>query len=312
MRLSIVNDQLSLDLHTALEIIAEFQCKELELRQVGFDAVPNIDERWIAIAEKAVNARKLRVTSLHSDLFRASPPSDADAEKVLSLAARLKAQLVIVGGCATSGLSTSADTHVPNDTLSQRDSNIAHDSEEDEEDEEFSEDDVILPPEKDLEAYRKFATEAERRGIQVALTPDPESYAGTAEEAVALVTAVGVKNFGLDWDVAGCFGAGDGSGLDALEDVLPVMKSLRVRDAVRRGMGADWVSLGKGVIPWEDIFEQLYEGGFRGPVILEPRFAPKIREARAALPMVARWIDVCRLKKSAPSRGGRRDRDEDE
>jgi sugar phosphate isomerase/epimerase len=288
MRLSAVNDQLSLDLNSALEIIHEFQIKELELRQIGLDMLPNVDERWIEIAEKAVAAKKLRVTSLNSNLFRISAPSEQDAAKVLELGKRLKAQFIVVGGLQPD---ISAEPNEPSD----------------EDDDEFDPDAVPLPPEKDLAAYRKFAADAGLAGMQVVVTPELDTYAGTAEECVALVNKIGAKNLGLDWDVAGCFGAEDGSGLDTLPDVLPVIRTLRVRDAVRRGMGADWVSLGKGVIPWEDIFEQLYAGGFRGPVILEPRVTPKIREARSALPMVARWLDVCRLKKHAPTEGfGRR------
>jgi sugar phosphate isomerase/epimerase len=277
MRLSIVNDQISLDLNTALEVIHEHQCKEMELRQIGFESIPDVDERWIALAEKAIGAKKLRVTSLHSDLFRVTAPGSEDISKILALGKRLRAQFIIVGGLQEQ-IGGAPGTSVPKTTDA-----------EDVDEEDYEEESIALPPEGDLDAYRSFAAAAEREGLQVALTPDPESYAGTAEEALALVKAIGAKNLGLDWDVGNCFDSGDGSGLDALDDVLPLIKTLRVRDGVRRGMGADWVSIGKGVIPWEDIFEQLYEGGFRGPVILEPRVAPKLREARAALPLVARF-----------------------
>src|SRR5438094_181849 len=97
MRLSITTDELSFDLSTALEILHEQQCREFELRGLGLDTIPNVDERWLVLAEKAVQKR-LRVTSLSPRFFFDAVPSAADIERVFAIAKRLKCNLISIFG----------------------------------------------------------------------------------------------------------------------------------------------------------------------------------------------------------------------
>jgi len=291
MRLSITTDELSLDLASALEILSEVQGREFELRALGLETLPDVDDRWIAQADKAV-FKRLRVTSLAPRFFFDSFPTAEASEKLIAIAKRLKCTLISIYG-------TKRGEEPP---------------EPGDEDDDFDDEEVIvLPPDEALDAMRAFIAAAARENIGVALRTHPETCAGTAREALAIIDAlqilVGanaekgapvVPPVGLDWDVASCFAAGDDSGLESLEEALPQLRILRMRDAIRKGMGADWVSLGKGVIPWEDILEQLYEGGYRGPVVLEPGVAPKLKEGRAALALAGRWIGACRMN----ARGG--------
>lgn len=298
MRLSITTDELSLDLNSALEILNEAQCREFELRALGLDTLPDVDERWLAQADKAV-LKRLRVTSLAPRLFFDSFPSKEAIEKTIGLAKRLKCNLISVYGTQEEGEAVEPD---------------------DDEDDESEEDDVepvVLPSDEALDALSAFIALAAKENIAVALRTHPDTCAGSAREALAIVEALGSvagdKNsrIGIDWDVANCFAAGDDSGLESLPDVLPHLKIVRMRDAIRKGLGADWVALGKGVIPWEDILELLYEGGYRGPVVLEPSVAPKLKEGRAALALAGRWIGACRIKSKGGERGGGGERDEE-
>ena len=268
MRLSITSDELSLDLNSALEILSDQQCREFEIHSLGLDTVPNVDERWIVQAEKAVQKR-LRVTSLAPHFFFDGIPTESESNALFALAKRLKCNLISIFGTKNADLG-----HIDD-----------HEK-------------IILPSDETLAAMRRFISQAASECCEVAVRQYPETFAGTAAESLELIQAIGAdrKQFGLDWDVAQCFAAGDDSGLDSLQNVLPHLKAVRVRDAIRRGTGAEWVSLGKGVIPWEDILEQLYDGGYRGPVILEPGVAPKMKEGRAALSLAARWIGACRVK----------------
>jgi len=276
MRLSFTTDDISSDLNTALEVLLEQNCKEFELRGVGFDRLPAIDERWLAVAEKAVNFRRLRITSLATDFFLNAAPSADEIARLFEISKRLKSPLLSI--------------HAPRTDAATPEENPDQDNDGE---------GIVLPPVDYLMAMRAFVAAALRENCQVMLRIHPDSHAATAPEALALIKAIGFdsKCVGLDWDVALCFGAGDDSGLDSLEDVLPVLKTVRVRDAVRKGVEAECVSMGKGVIPWEDIIEQLYEAGYRGPVTLEPGALPKLKEARAALTYVARWIDGCRTRR---------------
>jgi sugar phosphate isomerase/epimerase len=266
MRVSIVNDALSTDLHTALELLQEApQVREMELRRLGFDALPNVDPRWLEAAEKAVHARRLRVTAMSLSM---GANWSADAALLLPLAARLQCPLLSI-------------------TLPADESDA------------------------DFDALREFCARAADSKVGIALRNDAETSAGTAADALDLLEEIAAPELGLDWDPAAAMAAGDGTGLGELERIAPHLRLLHVRDAVRRGLGAEWASLGKGVIPWEDILEQLYALKYRGPVVLDHGLPNRIRESRASLPLLARWTDACRFKRGGEDGDSRNDREGD-
>ncbi len=278
MRASIVSYQLSSDINTALVLLLLCGCREFELRQLGLDGALDADPRWLAIAEKAVHLKRFRVAQIATDFF-AQPaeaggiPTGERIKKLFELAKRLNCNRVSIFGC--------------------------HDDDRGDEPDDVEEEEppIALPVEEALDALGAFVEAAASEKIEVVLRTHHETCAGTADEAVALIAEIDAKNFGLDWDPGESFAAGDGSGLDELETVLPVLKTVHLRDCVRRGMAAEWASLGKGVIPWEDLIEQLHEAGFRGPVICDPSVTPKLKESRHALTTLMRWIDAARVRK---------------
>jgi sugar phosphate isomerase/epimerase len=248
MRLSIVSDALSLDLNTAWELLQEYSgtCREMELRDVGLDPVLKTDPRWIELAEKAVYARRYRISALSVKA--------GETDGLLELAARLNCPLVSL-------------------TPGSDESDAA------------------------IDALDEFISQAAEKKITVALRNHPDSIAGTVVEALELLDEFDAENVGLDWDPASAMDAGDGTGLDDLEALAPSLKILHVRDAVRKGLGAEWAPLGKGVVAWEDILEQLFASGYRGPVVLDPGMPNKVREAKTALPTLGRWLEACRMKR---------------
>jgi sugar phosphate isomerase/epimerase len=272
MRLSITSDAISLDINTALEFLQEINCREFELRKLGLDNFSSADERWLDMAEKAIHQKRFRVTALAPEFFLYNQPTPDAVERLFELSKRFSCNTITIHGCNTD--------------------NFASNSEDDEEMEETG------APAGVVSALRNFVNTAQSHGCHVWLKTHEDTFAATAEEALSIIKAVGLpeKAFGLDWDVAACFAAGDDSGLDGIESVLPVLQAVHIRDAVRRGLGADAVSMGKGVIPWEDIFEQLYEEGYRGPMIVEPGVAPKLKESRNAMLLTARWIEASRMR----------------
>lgn len=249
MRLSITSDELSADLNTALELLHEFPaCREMELRRLGLDTLPNVDPRWLDLVEKALHARRFKITAL-------SATWSDDTNGLLALAERFQCGLISIS----------------------------------------------LPDDANEEApagFVPFCENAAAKKITVALRNHPESIAATAEEALNLIDQLAQPNLGFDWCPASGMSSGDGTGLEEIDRIAPKLKMLHVRDAIRRGISADWAPLSKGVIPWEDILELLFRANYRGPVVLDLGLPYKIREARTALPLVARWIDACRLRRS--------------
>lgn len=261
MRLSIISDELSPDLNTALELLHDFPaCREMELRRLGLDTLPSVDPRWLEIAEKAMQTRRLKVAALSATW------SDKTME-LLALAERFHCDLVSI--------------------------TLPDDENED------------VP-----ETFVSFCESAAAKKINVALRNHPESIAATAEETMNLIDDLAQPNLGIDWDPASGMAAGDGTGLEDIERITPKLKMLHIRDAIRRGLGADWAPLGKGVIPWEDILELLFRAKYRGPVVLDLGMPHKIREARTALPLVARWLEACRMRREDSDRDEENEDDE--
>lgn len=289
MRASIVSDQISLDLNTALEMLLECGCREFELRNLGFDGVLDAEPRWLAQAEKAVHVKRFRVGQIATDFFEkpmdeGGLPSDERITKLFDFARKLNCQRVSIFGCHVDDLNDDAV------------------------DENGDAPPVAIPVDECMDALDAFVKRAAAEKIEIVIRTHHESCAGTAEEAVTLIQTLEAPNLGLDWDVGECFAAGDGSGLDELELVLPVLKTVHLRDGVRKGMaGAEWSSLGKGVIPWEDLIDQLHEANFRGPVICDPGITPKLKESRHALMSLLRWMDAARLRKRPGKKGEQKD-----
>ena len=277
MRASIVSDQISSDLNTALELLLECGCREFELRDLGLDRVLDADPRWLTMAEKAVHLKRFRLTQIATDFFskpidEGGIPSDERVANLFALAKRLNCSRVSIFGCHVDDL---GDVPEGDDDT-----------------------EIAMPVEECLDALSAFIEKAAAEKIEVVLRTHHETCAGTAAEAVAMIAEIDAPNLGLDWDAGESFAAGDGSGLDEIETVLPVLKTVHLRDGVRKGMaGAEWSSLGKGVLPWEDIVDQLHEANYRGPIICDPSVTPKLKESRHALTTLMRWIDAARLRK---------------
>ncbi len=282
MRASIVSDQISSDINTALELLHECGCREFELRQLGFDGVLDADPRWLAQAEKAVHVKRFRITQIATEFFskpmnEEGLPSDERITQLFELAKKLNCQRVGIFGCHVDDLGDDPDLE-----------------------EGEAAPPITLPDDECMDALDAFMRRAASEKLEVVMRTCHESCAGTAEEAMAIIETLEAPNLGLDWDVGECFAAGDGSGLNEIEIVMPKLKTVHLRDGVHKGMmGAEWSSLGKGVIPWEDLIEQLHIAGYRGPIICDPSVSPKLKESRHALTTLMRWIDVARLKKPA-------------
>lgn len=292
MRATITSDALSSDLNTSLEVLLESNCREFELRQLGLDGALDADPRWLEQAEKAVRVRRFKVTQIATEFFgtplmAGGIPDEERTKKLFDLAQRLGCNRVQIFGCHEDDMSDDVE------------------AEEESTDAELKPA-IMFPVEEGLDALSVFCESAQAQKIEVLLRTRQHTCAAQAADALALIKELEQPNLGLDWDVAESFASGDGSGLVEIDDVLPVLKTVHFRDAVRRGLSAEWASVGKGVIPWEEIIERLQGEKFKGPIIADPGVAPKLKEGRHALVMLTRWIEAAKFKK----RGGNVEEDD--
>jgi sugar phosphate isomerase/epimerase len=84
MKISIVTDEVSSDLETALEIIRAWDIHAVELRAVGAQRVPQISEYWEVRLPQLLEEFGLSVAAISPGLFQAPPPGRAAGEMLFS------------------------------------------------------------------------------------------------------------------------------------------------------------------------------------------------------------------------------------
>src|SRR4051794_19145285 len=74
MNVSIVTDEVSSDPETALEIIASWGVKHVELRGIGDQRYPRISEYWEYRLPQLLDEFRLQVAAISPGLFQVEPP----------------------------------------------------------------------------------------------------------------------------------------------------------------------------------------------------------------------------------------------
>jgi sugar phosphate isomerase/epimerase len=82
----------------------------------------------------------------------------------------------------------------------------------------------------------------------------------------------GVSNIGVNFDPANMILYDKGEPIEALRKLLPRVKSIHIKDAVRTTTPGDWgaeVPVGEGQVDWHAFLSVLSEGGYTGDMHIE-------------------------------------------
>jgi sugar phosphate isomerase/epimerase len=122
------------------------------------------------------------------------------------------------------------------------------------------------------EKLQEPAKLAQRAGHTLVMENCPHTSFGWGRNAAKLVSMVNSPVLGMLWDPAGAIRSGEPDCLYALKDILPLVRHVHVKDVTFVENKRQYLTLGKGKVPWKTILQALNDNQYEGVLSLEPHY----------------------------------------
>jgi sugar phosphate isomerase/epimerase len=287
MRISLITDEISADLETAIEIGASWGVRDFELRTVGDDRVPNLPDYQRSCLKELLEEYQARVIAISPGLFKCPFPGKSRSRfsiqamdhalyqkwhtakdlvryhqeellpKALQYAIEIGAKIVVIFS--------------------------------------FERDDPanIAAPDEIVEILQDAAVQAEHLGLELAIEVENGFWADSGQHTCDLLSRVNRPGLGVNWDPGNAFEAGDvpyPTGYQAIRDYL---KHLHFKDVVCLENGQYEYAI-QGEIDWAGQIEALVYDGYAGHISIETHMRPKVKSAELALERLRRLVEAAR------------------
>ena len=257
MRLCVITDEISQDLGHALDVMAEYGCKDAELRNIYGKYIVDSDEQDLAKAQEELARHGMAVPCIDTPLFKCDLKSDQGGatgathgasertlddqmhllERSIELCRRFDAPYIRI---------FSFWRHGP------------------------------LTPEVEeqiVDALVPAAEVALRAGVTLLLENEHACYLGTGKETARVVETVGSPGLRMVWDPGNAFGAGEQPYPSGYEAAAAHIAHVHIKDArATEGGKVQWTVVGEGDIDYRGHFAALRAAGYAGAVSLETHF----------------------------------------
>ena len=276
MRLSVVTDELSADLETALELARSFGVDGIELRGVGERRYPEVGEFWRARVPQLVREAGLPVAAISPGLFKIPYPEGPDGDtRILRwedamVFRRTRDAEALLRHHLESLLPAAIDAAVQlgSPTI------VA-----------FSFDRPPGPsgraPEAVVDALREAARRVGQAGLTLAIEVEHICWGDTASHTADLVRRVAEPALGINWDPANAFRGGDDRPYpDGYAHVRDVVRHVHFKDAAVDMTSGERRFTFDGVIDWSGQIDALGRDGYTGFVSVESHARPKVELTR--------------------------------
>ncbi len=156
----------------------------------------------------------------------------------------------------------------------------------------------FLPHDMESAGFRKLADRIEvvagifgDQGIDLLFETGQE----TADDLWSFfdhIEARGVSNLGVNFDPANMILYDKGDPIEALRRLLPRVRSIHIKDAVRTVTPGEWGAeavVGEGQVDWPAFIRTLAEGGYTGDLLVEREWGEdRVGDARKAIETITR------------------------
>ncbi len=156
----------------------------------------------------------------------------------------------------------------------------------------------FLPHDMESAGFRKLADRIEvvagifgDQGIDLLFETGQE----TADDLWSFfdhIEARGVSNLGVNFDPANMILYDKGDPIEALRRLLPRVRSIHIKDAVRTVTPGEWGAeavVGEGQVDWPAFIRTLAEGGYTGDLLVEREWGDdRVGDARKAIEAITR------------------------
>lgn len=276
MKISMITDEISADLETAIELGTSWGIRDYELRTIEDRRAPHFSEYQIQRLLELIDEYSLRIVAVSPGLFKCAYPSrqrprfslqafDASlfqqwksiGDQVryqqeellpasLEFARRVGAPLVVVFSFQRSG-----------DPLEQT-------------------------PDGVREILQQAAEQAEQAGLQLAVEVEHGFWADTGEHTAELMTSLNRPAIGVNWDPGNAFEAGDQPYPQGYQAIRKHVRHVHFKDVARHPDGHCSYEI-QGHIDWAGQIRALREDRYGGYISVETHMRPRLRSAQAAL-----------------------------
>jgi sugar phosphate isomerase/epimerase len=257
MRLSVITDEISQDLAHALDVMAEYGCKDAELRNVYGKYIVDADEELLAKVESDLKSRGFTVPCIDTPLFKCDlDPADGPS-----------------GGPTHNAQERTLDDQM---TLLQHSIDLCK---------RFDAPYIrifsfwrrgALTPEIEdriADALVRPAEVAARAGVTLLLENEHACYLGTGKETARVVERVGSPALKMVWDPGNAFMAGEQPFPSGYEAAKQHTVHIHIKDAlVTADNKLQWTIVGQGEIDYPGQFAALAASGYQGVIALETHF----------------------------------------
>ncbi|MHB8621334.1 MAG: sugar phosphate isomerase/epimerase family protein [Chloroflexota bacterium] len=288
MKLSIVTDEISSDVETALEIARSWGVDAVELRGVAERRYPNVSDYWRARVPELLAESGLGVAAISPGLFKIPYPTPPPLS---TRNLRWEDALLFERGKEARAL---VDYHLHEllpaaigAALELRARTIVCFS--------FDRAGSAPPgptPDAVVQVLRQAAETASKAGLMLAMEVEHVCWGDVASRAADIARRVDHPSFGINWDPANDFRAGDDRPFpDGYQAVRPWVRHVHFKDAhVDPASGQRGFTFA-GVIDWKGQVEALKSDGYDGYISVETHGRPKVEMSRRTLERLRRLVE---------------------
>ena len=278
MKVSIVTDEISSDLETALEIAADWGLKHVELRGVGSQRVGSLEPYWEEHTYQTLRRAGVKVVALSPGIFKILLPQSAAEENTVlrwmeeaeyQAAARQRALVeqhlrVILPQTIKMAQRLEVPTIIVFGFVKPDDSNNPC-------------------PTAVIDYLRQAAQQAERAGITLALENEHICWADTAAHTAQIIEQVGSKALRANWDPGNAAYANENPYPEGYRQIKQYLQHVHFKDVSADPRTGRKQCVLQGEIDWHGQLRALQSDGYQGFISIETHCRPKIKSARQSL-----------------------------
>lgn len=291
MRVSLITDELSSDLETALELAAGWGVEGVELRGVGSRRYPDVSELWRARIPELLDEWRLPVAALSPGLFKI-PLAAVPAPETRILRwedAVVRRRAAEADGLVRAHLEQLLPAAIEAARALSCPTIVAFSF-----DRGSGQGPGARLPEAGLDVLREAARRVEAAGLTLAIEVEHVCYGDTAARTAEIVERIGSPAVGVNWDPANAYRAGEDRPFpDGWAAVRELVRHVHFKQASTLSDGRRGFTP-QGVVDWSGQLAALAADGYGGWISVEPHVTPKVSWAARAVEQLRALLEDLR------------------
>jgi sugar phosphate isomerase/epimerase len=254
MRLSAITDEISQDLGFALDVLAEYGCKDAELRNVYDTYIVDADEELLKKVEKELKRTQMSVPCIDTPLYKCEL-SGGTAEVVGATHGAQERTMEEQMHLLQHAIDLCKRFEAPYIRIFS-----------------FWKRGQLTPEIEDriVQSLVRPCEVAERAGVTLLLENEHACYLGTGAETARVIEKIGSRALKMVWDPGNAFMAGEQPFPSGYTVAKPHIAHVHIKDALADdGGNLRWTRVGEGEINYVGQFQALKADGYTGVIALE-------------------------------------------